>query len=127
MEEEQRRGAKNVRKSICVKIKEGKRKATLKNLKANAEDSEVSDDGNLCVVYVESFGNSKPKKVQVKCAQCSLWLTKSALQGYQHPFVIIVTLIKNKHTTTTLYCLSCLIPFPMHGKKYPLLLHIAAS
>ncbi|XP_033180906.1 tigger transposable element-derived protein 6-like [Mastacembelus armatus] len=89
MEEEQRRGSKNVRKSILGKNKgrqkkkerTPQRKTTKKILKTNAEDSETSDDENLCVVCLEAFGNSKPKEVWVKCAQCSLWAHQACTPG----------------------------------------------
>lgn len=85
MEEEQRRACKKSRKSILGKTK-GKQKkkertTATKMLKAVAEDSETSDDENVCVVCMESVNNSKPKEVWVKCALCSLWALQACTPG----------------------------------------------
>ena len=82
LEEEDRRKGKNVRKKLLGADKGKQRKAKKapkKTVKANNSSSEEEED--FCVVCMETFLNSKPKEMWVKCVLCSFWAHQACTPG----------------------------------------------
>ena len=51
-----------------------KRRAVKKKLKYRSEsDNENDSDDAFCLVCVESFGNSRPRKKWIRCQECQRW------------------------------------------------------
>ena len=83
LEEEARK--KTFKKRITLppgKVQKKKAKQRSKRPKPKVqEDSETSDDENFCIVCMESFANSRPKEMWVKCVSCQFWAHTACTPG----------------------------------------------